>query len=126
MTIFEQIDIFCMMAIVGILSSLHLYMCFHQFFISNKDKRIKKLDTCQDNDLKIAMKKTQKYIEDCKILTLDNNVFNLTQEMHHQIILNELLIEHFNNLESIYLKAENIQLKDCLSTLEKNLIKAIK
>lgn len=124
-TIFEHIDTLCIMAIMLTLCFLHLSICFYQFCISRKTKRLKKLDNRKDNDLKIAIEKTKQYLEDCKTLKLDNNFFDLTQEMHHQVILNELLAEHFNDLESIYLKASNIQLKECLSTLEKNVIKAM-
>jgi hypothetical protein len=117
--LFSKISIFFFIVMFCIF--VYLYVAVDNFSILNKIKSY----FYKNRDLKIAMGKTKDYIEDCKKINLDNNTFDLTNEMHRQVILNELLIEHFQNVESVHLKAANIQLKNSLLILETNLIEDI-
>lgn len=117
--LFSKISIFFFIVMFCIF--VYLYVAVDNFSIFNKIKSY----FYKNRDLKIAMKKTKYYVELCKNFNLDNNVFGLTNKMHRQVILNDLLIEHFQNVESVYLKAANIQLKNSLLILETNLIEDI-
>lgn len=101
------------------------------FFIFKKSlfyvhKVLKHISNKPHKRLKIEIINTKKLLDLIEKETKLTNNLTLSQQMHDQITVNEIIIENIDSLSSIDLIVKNKKLKNALNAIDTNCLKAMK